>query len=256
MKRDPLFSTFLESAKTNFSGWDFSFISETGRLNSELLSWSYGSTAFQLMQRAESMLDMGTGGGELLSMLQPFPSTIYIYATEGYAPNIPIARKKLEPLGVTIVEVTDDTALPFQDSQFDLIVNQHESYAASEVKRILSPNGIFLTQQVGGLDCAELNEQFGTPLNSEFSSWSLNTACNELKENGFTILEAKEEFPLQRFYDVGAVVYYLNAIPWQIPDFTVDSYTEELYRIHEIILQKGYFDVKQHRFIIKANYEE
>ncbi|MFZ3197146.1 MAG: SAM-dependent methyltransferase, partial [Bacillus mycoides] len=30
----------------------------------------------------------------------------------------------------------------------------------------------------------------------------------------------------------------------------------ELYRIHEIILQKGYFDVKQHRFIIKANYEE
>ncbi|OFD77943.1 MULTISPECIES: class I SAM-dependent methyltransferase [Bacillus cereus group] len=253
MKRDPLFPTFLESANTNFSGWDFSFISETGRMNSEPLSWSYGSTAFQLMQRAKSMLDMGTGGGEFLSMLQPFPPTIY--ATEGYAPNVPIARKKLEPLGVTLVEVTDDT-LPFQDSQFDLIVNQHESYAASEVKRILSPNGIFLTQQVGGLDCAELNEQFGTPLNSEFSSWSLKMACNELKDNGLTILEAKEEFPLQRFYDVGAVVYYLKAIPWQIPDFTVDSYTEELYRIHEIILQKGYFDVKQHRFIIKANYEE
>ncbi len=254
MKRDPLFSALLESAKTNFSGWDFSFISETGRMNSEPLLWSYGSTAFQLMQRAKSMLDMGTGGGEFLSMLQPFPSTVY--ATEGYAPNVPIARKKLEPLGVTVVEVIDDTALPFQDGQFDLIINQHESYAASEVKRILSPNGIFLTQQVGGLDCAELNELFGTPLNSEFSSWSLKTACNELRENGFTILDAKEEFPLQRFYDVGSVVYYLKAIPWQIPDFTVDSYTEELYRIHEIILQKGYFDVKQHRFIIKANYVE
>lgn len=237
MKRDPLFSTLLERAKTNFSGWDFSFISETGRMKSEPLSWSYGSTAFQLMLRAKSMLDMGTGGGEFLSMLQPFPPTIY--ATEGYAPNVPIARKKLEPLGVTVVEVTDDTVLPFQDGQFDLIVNQHESYSASAVKRILSTNGTFLTQQVGGLDCAELNEQFGTPLNSEFSSWSLKTACNELKENGFTILEAKEEFPLQRFYDVGAVVYYLQAIPWQIPDFTVESYNEELYRIHEIILQKG-----------------
>ncbi|MGW6191095.1 methyltransferase domain-containing protein [Bacillus cereus] len=254
MKRDPLFSALLESAKTNFSGWDFSFISETGRMNSEPLSWSYGSTAFQLMQRAKSMLDMGTGGGEFLSMLQPFPPTIY--ATEGYAPNVPIARKKLEPLGVTVVEVTDDTALSFQNGQFDLIMNQHESYAASEVKKILSTNGTFLTQQVGGLDCADLNEQFGTPLNSDFSSWSLKTACNELKENGFTILEAKEEFPLQRFYDVGAVVYYLKAIPWQIPDFTVDSYIEELYHIHEIILQKGYFDVKQHRFIIKANYVE
>ncbi|MCR6792885.1 Methyltransferase domain protein [Bacillus paranthracis] len=189
MKRDPLFSTLLESANTNFSGWDFSFISETGRMKSEPLSWSYGSTAFQLMQHAESMLDMGTGGGEFLSMLQPFPSTIY--ATEGYAPNVPIARKKLEPLGVTVVEVINDTVLPFQDGQFDFIINQHESYAASEVKRILSPNGVF-------------------------------------------------------------IVYYLKAIPWQIPDFTVERYYEELYRIHEIILQKGYFDVKQHRFIIKA----
>ncbi|TXR61118.1 SAM-dependent methyltransferase [Bacillus sp. AY18-3] len=250
MKRDLLFLTLLESANTNFSGWDFSFISETGRMKSEPLSWSYGSTAFQLMQHAESMVDMGTGGGEFLSMLQPFPSTIF--ATEGYAPNVPIARKKLEPLGVTVIEVTDDTALPFQDGQFNLIINQHESYAASEVKRILSPNGIFFTQQVGGLDCAELNEQFNTPLNSEFASWSLEAACCELKENGFTILEEKEEFPFQRFYDIGAIVYYLKTIPWQIPDFTVEGYNEELYRIHEIILQKGYFDVKQHRFMIKA----
>lgn len=250
MKRDPLFLTLLDSANTNFSGWDFSFISETGRMKSEPLSWSYGSTAFQLIQHAKSMLDMGTGGGELLSMLQPFPPTIY--ATEGYAPNVPISRKKLEPLGVIVVEVKVDDALPLQDAQFDLIVNQHESYAASEVNRILSPNGIFLTQQAGGLDCAELNKQFGTPLNSEFASWSLETACNELKENGFTILDAKEEFPLQRFYDIGAIVYYLKAIPWQIPDFTVERYYEELYRIHKIMLQKGYFDVKQHRFIIKA----
>ncbi|MGE7884836.1 class I SAM-dependent methyltransferase [Bacillus sp. NPDC094077] len=250
MKRDPLFSALLESAKTNFTGWDFSFISETGRMNSEPLSWSYGSTAFQLMQRAESMLDMGTGGGEFLSMLQPFPPTIY--ATEGYAPNVPIAREKLEPLGVAVVEVIDDTVLPLQDGQFDLIINQHESYTASEVNRLLSPSGIFLTQQVGGLDCVEINDHFGTPLNSEFTNWSLKTACSELEQNGFTIIDAKEEFPLQRFYDIGAIVYYLKAIPWQIPDFTVEEYYEELYRIHEIILQKGYFDVKQHRFMIKA----
>ena len=191
MKRNLLFLTLLESANTHFSGWDFSFISETSRMKSEPLSWSYGSTAYQLMQRAKAMLDMGTGGGEFLSMLQPFPPTIY--ATEGYAPNLPIARKKLEPLGVTVVAVIDDTALPFQDEQFDFIMNQHESYSASEVNRILSPNGIFLTQQVGGLDCAELNEQFNAPLNNEFASWSLETACSKLKENGFTILEAKKK---------------------------------------------------------------
>ncbi|MCI0767839.1 methyltransferase domain-containing protein, partial [Bacillus sp. TL12] len=137
MKNDKLFLALLEIANASFSGWDFSFITETGRIKNQLLSWSYGSMAFSLMQHATSMLDMGTGGGEFLSLLRPFPPTIY--ATEGYAPNIPIAKKKLEPLGVKVVEVTDDNVLPFDDGQFDFILNQHESYSAPEVKRTLSP---------------------------------------------------------------------------------------------------------------------
>ena len=49
----------------------------------------------------------------------------------------------------------------------------------------------FLHNKSVVLDCAELNEQFNAPLNNEFASWSLEAACNELHENGFTILEAK-----------------------------------------------------------------
>ncbi|MEH7460489.1 class I SAM-dependent methyltransferase [Bacillus sp. JJ1127] len=253
MKHDKLFLALLENANTSFSGWDFSFITETGRMKSQLLSWSYGSMAFQLIQNANAMLDMGTGGGEFLSMLKPFPPSVY--ATEGYTPNIPIAKNKLEPLGVKVVEVASDNALPFADKQFDLILNQHESYVASEVKRILSPNGIFLTQQVGGLDCAEINEHLSVPLNQEYADWTLETACNALQQNGFTILKSKEEFPLQRFYDIGALIYYLKAIPWQIPEFTTEKYYNKLYNIHQLILQKGYFDVKQHRFLIQARYQ-
>ncbi|MEI4620483.1 class I SAM-dependent methyltransferase [Bacillus pfraonensis] len=250
MKNDKLFLALLENANASFSGWDFSFITETGRMKSQLLSWSYGSMAFSLMQHATSMLDMGTGGGEFLSLLRPFPATIY--ATEGYAPNIPISKKQLEPLGIEVVEVTDDNALPFENGQFDFILNQHESYSPSEVKRILSPNGIFLTQQVGGLDCAEINEALGVPLNSEFTNWNLETALSEIKQHGFKVLTYKEEFPVQRFYDIGALVYYLQVISWQVPDFKTETYINELYKIHQIILQKGYFDAKQHRFMINT----
>ncbi|MBM7644530.1 hypothetical protein JOD45_000723 [Scopulibacillus daqui] len=51
---------------------------------------------------------------------------------------------------------------------------------------------------------------------------------------------------------VGALVYYLKAVSWQVPDFHIKKYLPKLYRIHQLIQSNGYFDVKQHRFIVKA----
>lgn len=250
MLNDKQFLDYMEDANQSFTGWDFSFITGTGRMQYQLLSWSYGSIVTPLVRKARSMLDMGTGGGEFLSMLGPFPDSVY--ATEGYMPNVPVARKRLEPLGVKVVQLDDETKLPFDDAFFDLIINQHESYSAEEVRRIISDQGVFITQQVGGLDCLQINEKLGVPLNEEFAHWNMNIALEEITENNFKIIYSKEEFPVQRFYDIGALVYYLKAIPWQVPKFEINNYLDELYQIHQIILTKGYFEVKQHRFIIKA----
>lgn len=251
MKDDRLFLEHLSmSAQQDFSGWDFSYLTRTGRMGNELLSWSYGSMAIPLVRKAKSLLDMGTGGGELLSMLGPLPERVF--ATEGYPPNVPIARKRLEPLGVNVVQIEHDFDLPFEDKAFDLILNQHESYSPEEMRRIISDEGIFLTQQSGGRDCREINEALGVPLNEEFHLWNLETAAAELASNGFEILTSREEFPIQRFYDVGSLIYYLQAIPWQVPGFELEPYLAQLYEIHRIIEDKGFFDVSQHRFIIKA----
>jgi SAM-dependent methyltransferase len=244
------FIRLMESANETFSGWDFSFISGTDRVASSPLDWSYGSEALKLMGNSLSLLDMGTGGGEFLSMLRPFPPTIY--ATEAYEPNIPVARESLEPLGVKVVGIREDTDLPFENGQFDTILNKHESYSVKEVKRILSNGGIFLTQQVGGLDCLEINEALGAEANDEFSHWNLQYALRELEESGFTVIYSREQYPVQRFYDIGALVYYLKAIPWQVENFSQENYMDKLYQIHNDIEIKGYFEVKQHRFIIKA----
>jgi SAM-dependent methyltransferase len=250
MTKEQSFNRYLKEVEQDFSGWDFSYVTDTGRMDSSLLSWSYGSIAKRLITEAASLLDMGTGGGELLAKLQPFPQSVF--ATEGYKPNFPIAKKRLEPLGVTVVEIEEDNLLPFHNGQFDLIINKHEAYSASEVRRTISDRGIFLTQQVGGADCAEINEALGVPLNDEYLYWQVDFAKRELEENGFRVTFSKEEAPIQRFYDVGALVYYLKAIPWQIPDFEVVNYMEKLYSIHRKIESKGYFDVTQQRFIIKA----
>jgi Methyltransferase domain len=250
MIQDEKFIAHLRAAKHTFEGWDFSWITGTGRMNSELLSWSYGSMAIPLMQKANTLLDMGTGGGELLSMLRPFPGKVI--ATEGYLPNLAIARERLEPLGVEVVEVTDDERLPFARAQFDLILNKHESYAPHEVRRIIADHGIFLTQQVGGLDCIQINDILGVTPEQNTAEWNLESAIQQLEANQFRVVAAMEEFPVQRFYDIGALVYYLRAIPWQLPGFDVEHQLEAFFPIYQRIEAKGFFDCRQHRFMIQA----
>ena len=99
---------------------------------------------------------MGTGGGELLSELIPLPR--HACATEGYELNLPVATKKLEPLGVKVFQYEKDDDLPFKDEEFELIINRHESYSPKEVCRILELGGYFITQQVGGRNDALLRK--------------------------------------------------------------------------------------------------
>lgn len=250
MKTTELFDMFLKQEDEPFSGWDFSFIGSTGRVQNSLLPWSYCSKVLPMMKSAETMLDMGTGGGELLSKLRPFPAKTY--ATEGYEPNIEIAQQTLEPLGVKVKSFKDDDSLPFSNNQFDLIINKHESYSEKEIFRILKSGGMFLTQQVGGFDCLEINEILQAPIQQEYLDWNLENAARKLKDNGFDILETDEAFPTQRFFDVGALIYYLKAIPWQIEDFSVSAYRDQLFQVHQMIEKNGFIDVKQHRFLLVA----
>ena len=86
--------------RKHFEGWDFSYLESTNRMQEFPLSWNYRHEVKKRMNRCSSLLDMGTGGGEFLSSLAPLPKIVC--ATEGYEPNIPIARKELEPLGVKV----------------------------------------------------------------------------------------------------------------------------------------------------------
>src|SRR5690606_12581277 len=141
-------------------------------------------------------------------------------------PNFPIARERLAPLGIEVHTVEDDASLPFPDNSFDLVINRHESYAVSEVERILKPGGHFITQQVGGDNDNELNRLLGAPANDEYAHWNLAYAVNEFTGSDLEVIwRAESEVPT-RFYDIGAVVYYLQAVPWQIPDFSVDAYRD------------------------------
>lgn len=248
---DSSFEILLADAERGFEGWDFSHIRD--RMVTAPLPWSYTSLILPHLRRAGSMVDLGTGGGEFLTSLQPLPADTC--ATEGYPPNVPVARAKLEPLGVEVAEVGEDGMLPYTDSRFDLVINRHEFYLPSEVSRVLKPGGRFITQQVGDQNDLELNRLLGAPPSEELT-WHFEDEVRALSDAGFTIEKQQEAFPITRIYDVGAIVYHLNAIPWEVPGFTVEEYRDRLLDLHHHITEQGYLDITSHRSVIVARKPE
>ena len=54
------------------------------------------------------------------------------------------------------------------------------------------------------------------------------------------------------FYDIGAVIYYLKVIEWQIPNFSIETYYDRLEAMHHLIERQGAFYATAHRFLIEA----
>ncbi|KZE44603.1 SAM-dependent methyltransferase [Brevibacillus parabrevis] len=250
MEQRTAWEIFKREVEAPFAGWNFQRLTQTGRMQEAPLTWNYASIVKALMNGIDSMLDMGTGGGELFASLQPHPARTF--ATEGYQPNVGLARANLAPLGIGVIEADGEDVLPFADGTFDLIINRHESYLPSELSRLLKPNGTFVTQQVGGQDNLELNRLLGAPIPPDYLHWNLAYATAQLQDAGFVILQQKEEMSFTRFYDVGAIVYYLKAIEWQIRDFTVEQYAEALLALQKKMEPIGYVDIPNHRFMILA----
>jgi SAM-dependent methyltransferase len=154
------------------SGWDWSFVE--GRYIEAAPPWNYREHVRAYLLSTHSLLDMGTGGGELLASMAPLPNDTW--ATEGYPPNLPIARARLAPFGVTVVPMIEGDILPLPDASFDLVINRHESFDAREVHRVLRPGGTFITQQVGAQDLINLNETLQDEVSLACPEWEISCA--------------------------------------------------------------------------------
>jgi SAM-dependent methyltransferase len=231
-----------------FSGWDFSVISD--RWKTTPPSWDYPAMARQHVRQATAMLDQDTGGGEVLSSLAPFPKDTW--ASENYPPNVPVAKARLEPLGVRMITEYTISSIPLPASSLDLVLNRHGGYSEAELFRLLKPGGFFLTQQVGGRNNFRLNELLQDQPYFKYSYWKKDVITRKLQEAGFELLTIKEEFPEVQFMDIGAVVFCLRIISWQIEDFNVQKYRDKLYAIHTAILSQGSLKVHEHRVLVEA----
>jgi SAM-dependent methyltransferase len=191
---------------------------------------------------------MGTGGGEYLDSFDFLP--IKTYATEGYKPNLEIAQSRLLKRNIE-VRYFEDNIIPFDDNNFNLVINRHDGYKIMEVNRVLKEGGIFITQQVGGMNGNDLNIKLGYQ-NYQYNEWCLNKAIIEMNEVYLKIIKRLEDISKMRFFVIGAIIYYLKCIPWQIPNFDIEKSFGRIEELNKQIEIDGYLDILMHRFIIIA----
>ncbi len=261
MSTDAEFERLVDEAlKAPFSGWDFSWLeSRQMRTPDPRGELDYEGRARERIAKAHAILDLGTGGGEVLSRLAPFPTVAV--TTEAYPPNVAEAARRLTPLGVQVIW-TDPACsdsrgpqphgqwphrrLPFADATFDLVLASSISFCPREVYRILQSGGTLLTMQGGtqrddgaqkdGPDLVTLLQ--GTPpeWTQPGSAWDIDTTIDEA---GFLGVEKIERRVTTTYRDIGAVVYFLKAVPWVIIDFDVNRYRERLYKLHQRMKAEG-----------------
>ncbi|RDG40126.1 class I SAM-dependent methyltransferase [Streptomyces corynorhini] len=239
-----------EAEAVPVDGWDFSWLD--GRATEERPAWGYARSMGERMARATAALDLQTGGGETLAAVPRRPPLTV--ATESWPPHVARATALLHPLGAAVVAVPDESALPFADGAFDLVVSRHPvTVRWAEITRVLRPGGTYFSQEVGPASVFELVEFFlGPRSEEERSGRDPDRAARAAASAGLRVVDLRTAALRTEFHDIGAVVYFLRKVIWMVPDFTVERYRGRLAELHRRIEADGPFVATTTRFLIEA----
>jgi hypothetical protein len=119
------------------------------------------------------------------------------------------------------------------------------------VARILAPGGTFLTQQVHGLWAYDLLAVFGAK--PQWPNATPEKYVPELKAAGLTIVNSQEWSGKLSFTDVGAIVYYLKAVPWLVPGFSVETHSKYLLTLQHRLVSGESLTFIARKYIIEAH---
>ncbi|MFN8643433.1 MAG: phosphotransferase [Candidatus Binatia bacterium] len=228
-------------ARVPMRGWDLSRLD--GRMMLDPLPWSYDALAAEALRASTAALDLGTGGGERLATLASAAGGT-LAATESVPANIELARARLGPLGVAVHARASGAPLPFADASFDLVLSRHAGFRPAEVARVLRPGGRFLTEQTDPTSHNALRAAFGRRL---AVAGDLSAACAGA---GLVVDECRRVELQRRFTGVDALVAYLAAIPWIVPDFSVVDDLPHLRRLDDgmpLVFPAHYVLLRAHR---------
>jgi SAM-dependent methyltransferase len=234
----------IERAR-GFSGWDFPGV-ELKRID-PMLPWDYEAIAGDRLRTARTVLDLGTGGGEVLSRVAE-GAQARILATEEWSVNAPIAGVRLAALGMPVLRA-DSLRLPFGAGVADLVLDRHEALDPAEIARVLAPGGTVVTQQCGPDDWPELRRFFPrkTVFGDHYAAYQQG-----FRDGGLRIEQARWNEARVAFASLHDLVYMLMVAPWYLSDFDPVAEIDTLLELEDALRTDDGIVLSELRYLIVA----
>ena len=205
-------------------GWDFSRVQD----DIDPVPWRYSAVVRAYVQPGNAVLDLGTGGGERFRK---------VAAAVRRAVGVDLDRAALDVArrvghSADLVQARGQ-ALPFPAACFDVVLSRHAPVWIAEAARVLRPGGVFVTQQIGPENAANIGAVFGCEARAAYAcapDQQIAAWAGELRARGFAI-RAQGAYNVPYFYcDAASLVFWLKAIP--VPaDFEMARHWEQVARI-------------------------
>jgi hypothetical protein len=72
----------------------------------------------------------------------------------------------------------------------------------------------------------------------------LALAVHQVEAAGLTVVGSGSADSVMRFFDVGALAWYLKAVPWEVPRFSAVEHRCQLAKLHEQTRTQGPLEVR------------
>ena len=230
-------------------GWDFSKIYTKLKTKRK---WDFINLVSKHISPNQVLLDIGTGGGEILLNLAA--KAKFSYGIDNSpamirTAKINLTKTKFKNKVKFLVE--DSHALHFKEEYFDLIICRHAPFSTTEVFRVLKRGGIFITQQVAENDKISFKRIFSRGQNFGIKPGTLmRDYLFQLKNSGFNITKT-ENYNVTEYYPHKDLLFLLRNTPI-IPNFNLKKDNIFLDRlIRSFSTTKGII-TNESRFLILA----